>query len=213
MSLVGDAAAGSGATFEALNHAGHAGTDLLVILNDNKWSISRTVGGLSKYLNRIRTLPAYREFKKDFQETVSMLPLVGGLISRWTESVKEAVANYMNPGHLFRELGWTYFGPENGHDEARLETLLRDLSNRVKGPVLLHVVTEKGLEADEGRRPRPLGPARPARARRSGGPRRSGARGRSRAGLPRAGSGREADQLHEGLHPRGAPRRWRPTRA
>ena len=72
-----------------------------------------------------------------------MLPLVGGPLSRWTESVKEAVANYMNPGHLFRELGWTYFGPENGHDEPRLETLLRDLA-RVKGPVLLHVVTEKG---------------------------------------------------------------------
>jgi 1-deoxy-D-xylulose-5-phosphate synthase len=143
VSLVGDAAAGSGNTFEALNHAGHAGHDLLVILNDNKWSISETVGGLSKYLNRIRTLPAYREFKKDFQETVSMLPLVGGPLSRWTESVKDAVANYMNPGHLFRELGWTYFGPENGHDEARLEVLLRDL-RRVKGPVLLHVVTEKG---------------------------------------------------------------------
>lgn len=143
VALVGDAAAASGSTFEALNHAGHAGTDLLVILNDNKWSIARTVGGLSRYLNRIRTLPAYREFKKDFQDTVAMLPLVGGPLSRWTENVKEAVANYMNPGHLFRELGWTYFGPENGHDEPRLETLLRDLA-RVKGPVLLHVVTEKG---------------------------------------------------------------------
>jgi len=143
VALVGDAAAASGATFEALNHAGHTSTDLLVILNDNKWSIARTVGGLSRYLNRIRTLPAYREFKKDFQDTVAMLPVVGGPLSRWTENVKEAVANYMNPGHLFRELGWTYFGPENGHDEPRMETLLRDLA-RVKGPVLLHVITEKG---------------------------------------------------------------------
>ena len=143
VALVGDAAAASGATFEALNHAGHTSTDLLVILNDNKWSIARTVGGLSRYLNRIRTLPVYREFKKDFQDTVAMLPLVGGPLSRWTENVKEAVANYMNPGHLFRELGWTYFGPENGHDEERLETILRDLA-RVKGPVLLHVITEKG---------------------------------------------------------------------
>ncbi len=143
IAVVGDAAAGAGVTFEALNHAGHAGHDLLVILNDNKWSIARTVGGLSKYLNRIRTLPAYREFKKDFVETLAMLPVVGGPLARWSESVKEAVANYLNPGHLFRDLGWTYFGPENGHDEQRLETLLRDL-NRVKGPVLLHVVTEKG---------------------------------------------------------------------
>ncbi|MFO0933318.1 MAG: 1-deoxy-D-xylulose-5-phosphate synthase [Planctomycetota bacterium] len=143
VALVGDAAAASGATFEALNHAGHEGKRVLVILNDNKWSIAQTVGGLSKYLNRMRTLPAYREFKKDFHEAIGMLPLVGAPLARWTESVKEAFANYMNPGHLFRELGWTYFGPENGHDEPRLETLLRDL-RRVEGPVLLHVVTEKG---------------------------------------------------------------------
>ena len=143
VAVVGDAAAAAGATFEALNHAGHEGHRILVVLNDNRWSIARTVGGLSKYLNRIRTLPAYREFKKDFHDTVAMLPLVGAPLARWTESVKEAVANYLNPGHLFRELGWTYFGPENGHDEPRLETLLRDLQ-RVEGPVLLHVVTEKG---------------------------------------------------------------------
>jgi 1-deoxy-D-xylulose-5-phosphate synthase len=143
VALVGDAAAGAGVTFEALNHAGHAGADLLVILNDNEWSIARTVGGLAKYLNRIRTLPAYREFKKDFQDTVAMVPLVGERLAKWTKAVKESVANYLNPGHLFRELGWTYFGPENGHDEPRLETLLRELQ-RVKGPVLFHVVTEKG---------------------------------------------------------------------
>jgi len=148
VALVGDAAAASGATFEALNHAGHEGKRVLVILNDNKWSIAQTVGGLSKYLNRIRTLPAYREFKKDFHDAIGMLPLVGAPLARWTESVKEAVANYLNPGHLFRELGWTYFGPENGHDEPRLERLLRDLE-RVEGPVLLHVVTEKGRGYDK----------------------------------------------------------------
>ncbi len=115
----------------------------LVVLNDNRWSIARTVGGLAKYLNRIRTLPQYREFKKEFLDTVGMLPVVGGPVARWAEQVKEAVANSLNPGHLFRELGWTYFGPENGHDVARLEVLFRDLQ-RVKGPVHLHVVTEKG---------------------------------------------------------------------
>ena len=147
VAVVGDAAAGAGVTFEALNHAGHSGHDLLVVLNDNRWSIARTVGGLAKYLNRIRTLPAYREFKKDFRSTVGMLPIVGTRLAKWGESMKEAVANYMNPGHLFRELGWTYFGPENGHDEPRLETILRDLQ-RVRGPVLLHVVTEKGRGYD-----------------------------------------------------------------
>jgi 1-deoxy-D-xylulose-5-phosphate synthase len=143
VAVVGDAAAGSGVTFEALNHAGHGEARLLVILNDNEWSIARTVGAMRKYLNRIRTLPAYREGKKDLYEALGMLPLVGGALSRWAENVKEAMANYLSPGHVFRELGWTYFGPENGHDVLRLETLLRDL-HRVEGPVLLHVITEKG---------------------------------------------------------------------
>jgi 1-deoxy-D-xylulose-5-phosphate synthase len=146
IAVVGDAAAGSGATFEALNHAGHGQADLLVILNDNEWSIARTVGALRKYLNRARTLPAYRESKRELLDALELVPLVGGPLSRWAASVKEAVANYVSPGHLFRELGWTYFGPENGHDEARLEVLLRDL-RRVQGPVLLHVVTEKGRGA------------------------------------------------------------------
>jgi 1-deoxy-D-xylulose-5-phosphate synthase len=143
VALVGDAAAGTGVTLEALNHAGHGDLDLLVVLNDNQWSIARTVGALRKYLNRIRTLPAYREGKKDLIEAIGMVPLVGSALSRWAENFKEAFANALSPGHLFRELGWTYFGPENGHDEPRLETLLHDLT-RVKGPVLLHVVTEKG---------------------------------------------------------------------
>lgn len=146
VAVVGDAAAGAGATFEALNHAGHGQANLLVILNDNQWSIARTVGALRKYLNRLRTLPAYREGKKELLDALTLVPLVGESLSRWAASVKEAVANYMSPGHLFRDLGWTYFGPENGHDEQRLETLLRDLQ-RVKGPVLLHVVTEKGRGA------------------------------------------------------------------
>jgi 1-deoxy-D-xylulose-5-phosphate synthase len=146
VAVVGDAAAGAGVTFEALNHAGHGQANLLVILNDNQWSIARTVGALGRYLNRIRTLPAYREGKKDLLDAIALVPLVGAPLQRWASNVKEAVANYMSPGHLFRELGWTYFGPENGHDEARLETLLRDLQ-RVEGPVLLHVVTEKGRGA------------------------------------------------------------------
>jgi 1-deoxy-D-xylulose-5-phosphate synthase len=146
VAVVGDAAAGAGVTFEALNHAGHGHANLLVVLNDNQWSIARTVGALGRYLNRIRTLPAYREGKKDLLDALALVPLVGGPLQRWASNVKEAVANYMSPGHLFRELGWTYFGPENGHDEPRLETLLRDL-HRVKGPVLLHVVTEKGRGA------------------------------------------------------------------
>ncbi len=143
VALVGDAAVGAGATFEALNHAGQGEAPLLVILNDNQWSIARTVGAMRKYLNRVRTLPAYREGKKELLESLDLLPLIGESLSRWVGSMKDAVANYLSPGQFFRELGWTYFGPESGHDVLRLETLLRDLQ-RVEGPVLLHVVTEKG---------------------------------------------------------------------
>lgn len=148
VAVVGDAAAGAGATFEALNHAGHGAMNLLVVLNDNQWSIARTVGALRKYLNRIRTLPAYREGKTEVLDALNLIPFVGERLSRWAENVKEAFANYLSPGHLFRELGWTYFGPENGHDERRLERLLHDLT-RVRGPVLLHVVTEKGRGYDD----------------------------------------------------------------
>ncbi len=148
IAIVGDAASAAGATFEALNHAGANDANVLVILNDNQWSIARTVGAMRKYLNRIRTLPAYREGKTEVLDALNHLPLVGGPLSRWAGNVKEAIANYINPGHLFRELGWTYFGPENGHDAESLERLLRDLK-RVSGPVLLHVVTEKGRGAPE----------------------------------------------------------------
>jgi 1-deoxy-D-xylulose-5-phosphate synthase len=148
VAIVGDAAAASGVTFEALNDVGQGDTNLLVILNDNQWSISRTVGALRKYLNRIRTLPAYREGKSELHDALGALPFVGDRLSRWVGNVKEGFANALSPGHLFRELGWTYFGPENGHDVHRLEQLLHDLK-RVKGPVLLHLVTEKGRGAPD----------------------------------------------------------------
>ena len=148
IAVVGDAAASSGATLEALNDAGARAANLLVILNDNQWSIARTVGAMRKYLNRIRTLPAYREGKSEVLEAIGAFPFVGDKFSRWAGNVKEAFANAISPGHLFRELGWTYFGPENGHDVLRMEQLLHDLK-RVDGPVLLHVVTEKGRGAPD----------------------------------------------------------------
>ena len=148
VAIVGDAAAASGATFEALNDAGQRDANLLVVLNDNQWSIARTVGAMRKYLNRIRTLPAYREGKDEILDALNAVPFVGDKLSKLAGNMKEALANAISPGHLFRELGWTYFGPENGHDVVRLEQLLHDL-RRVSGPVLLHVVTEKGKGAPD----------------------------------------------------------------
>ena len=88
IAIVGDAASASGATFEALNHAGAIDSNVLVILNDNQWSIARTVGAMRKYLNRIRTLPAYREGKTEVIDALNLLPLVGGPLSRWAATSK-----------------------------------------------------------------------------------------------------------------------------
>lgn len=140
--LLGGEGAEMGQTLEALDRVGGTDTRVLVILNDDRETQPRSAGAVRRYVHRMRTLPAYREGKKELVDAISMVPFVGDALSRFAGNVKEAVANYLSPGHLFRELGWTYFGPEDGHDVLRLEQLLLDL-HRVEGPVLLHLVTRR----------------------------------------------------------------------
>ena len=142
VALLDQQATGTGIALEALNEIGGTDTNLLVVVHDAEFAFERTTGSLRRYLNRMRTLPGYREGKKELLDALGGLPFVGGGLSRWAGNVKEAVANYLSPGHLFREFGWTYFGPENGHDVLKLEQLLLDL-RRVEGPVILHVVTDR----------------------------------------------------------------------
>jgi 1-deoxy-D-xylulose-5-phosphate synthase len=147
VALLDQQATGTGIALEALNEIGGTDTNLLVVVHDSEFAFQRTTGSLRRYLNRMRTLPGYREGKKELLDALGGLPFVGGGLSRWAGNVKEAVANYLSPGHLFREFGWTYFGPENGHDVLKLEQLLLDLQ-RVEGPVLLHVVTDQRRGTD-----------------------------------------------------------------
>jgi len=137
--VIGDGALTAGMAFEALNHAGDSGVDLLVVLNDNDMSISPNVGGLSNYLARLLSGPVYTGMRESGKRMLSHLPPFEELARRAEEHLKGMVM----PGTLFEELGFNYIGPIDGHDLATLVVALRNLRER-SGPQFLHIVTQKG---------------------------------------------------------------------
>lgn len=141
--IIGDGALTGGMAFEALNHAGNEGRDLMVILNDNNMSISKNVGAMSAYLNRLRTDPSYSRTKEEIETSLKKIPAIGPNIARAAGRFKDFVKYLVVPGILFEELGFTYIGPVNGHDFDELIPVLKNCS-RMKGPVLIHLITEKG---------------------------------------------------------------------
>lgn len=143
VAVIGDGAMTGGMAFEALNHAGHERTHLVVVLNDNRMSIAPNVGALSDYLRRMRVSPHYWHFKTDFENLLRRLPLVGAGLASFVERAKNSFKYLLVPGMLFEELGFTYLGPVDGHDLGLVERVLRD-AREVPGPVLVHVVTKKG---------------------------------------------------------------------
>jgi 1-deoxy-D-xylulose-5-phosphate synthase len=143
VAVIGDGALPSGVVFEALNNASELNKDLLVILNDNKMGICPRVGGLAKYLDKARAAPFYNGLKKDVTWLLNKLPLVGEPTKEMLGSVKEAVKTFLHGGKLFEEMGFRYIGPVDGHDLKSLREYLQ-LVKEIKGPVLLHVFTEKG---------------------------------------------------------------------
>lgn len=142
VAVIGDGAIGGGLSFEALNHAGQEKRDLLVILNSNEMSISKTQGALSKYLNRLITLPIYIKFRADMNELIKKLPL-GKKAIKVSQKIEEGIKAMIVPGILFEELGFKYIGPIDGHN---IELLIKTLKNikEHKGPILLHIITKKG---------------------------------------------------------------------
>ncbi len=151
IAVIGDGALTGGIAFEALNHAGHAGSDLIVILNDNEMSISKNVGAMSSYLNRLRTDPSYSRTKEDIEQVLHKIPGIGPNIARAAGRVKDTVKYIMVPGILFEELGFTYIGPVNGHNLEELTIVLAN-AKKMKGPILLHTITEKGRGYEPARR-------------------------------------------------------------
>jgi len=144
IALVGDASIGAGMAFEGLNHAGTLrDEDMLVILNDNQMSIAESVGALVRYFDKIRASKSFISSKAEIQRALEAIPVVGQPLAKWIPRVKEAIQHYMNPGLIFEELGFRYFGPVDGHDVHRMISTLRDLRD-TSGPVFLHVLTNKG---------------------------------------------------------------------
>jgi len=139
VAVIGDGAMTAGLAFEALNHAGDTEADMLVILNDNDMSISPNVGALRKYLARILSGRLYSSAREGSKKVLSKMPPMWELARRVEEHMKGMVV----PGTLFEELGFNYFGPVDGHDLPNLLKMLKNL-RQLRGPRLLHVVTQKG---------------------------------------------------------------------
>ena len=143
VSVIGDASLGAGVAFEGLNHAGSTGHRLLVVLNDNEWSISKTVGAMARYLARIRSAKIVQRAQQEIQSLISAIPVIGARVDRTLEEIGEVIRHSIVPGHVFEELGVTYVGPIDGHDVKLLVEHLRRV-RQLDGVVLLHILTEKG---------------------------------------------------------------------
>ncbi len=141
VAVIGDGAMSAGMAFEALNNAGHLGTRMIVVLNDNEMSIAPPTGALSSYLTRLYTQGPFQELKAAAKGAVGLLPPP---VQEGARRAKEMLKGMTVGGTLFEELGFSYIGPVDGHDMDQLLPLLRTVKSRATGPVLIHAVTKKG---------------------------------------------------------------------
>ena len=147
VAIVGDAAISNGMSLEALNHAGDSQTNMTVILNDNKMSIARNVGALAQMLTRLRSKPWYQEAEEAASEAMLRLPGDAKHIAKQaSKGLKRGITHYIAPentGAMFEEMGFGYLGPIDGHNTELLIDVLTD-AKKLKGPVLVHIITTKG---------------------------------------------------------------------
>ncbi len=143
VAVIGDGALPSGVVFEALNNARRQSKKLLVILNDNQMSICPPVGGVADYLDRLRMNPVYTGLKDEVAKILGKVPLLGDPTERFLVQIKEAAKAGLSGGMIFEDMGFRYVGPIDGHNIGLLRKYLK-MVQRIDGPVLLHVVTEKG---------------------------------------------------------------------
>jgi 1-deoxy-D-xylulose-5-phosphate synthase len=143
VAVIGDGAFPSGIVFEALNNAALLKSKMLVVLNDNEMSICPRVGGLARYLDRLRANPFYSGLKQEIASVLNKVPVLGDPTERLLVQIKEGVKAGLHGGMLFEEFGFKYFGPIDGHDIALLKKYLKLVKSQ-EGPVLLHVITKKG---------------------------------------------------------------------
>lgn len=143
VSVIGDGAMTGGMAYEALNNASRIKSNFIIVLNDNEMSISRNVGGMSQYLNGLRTAQAYTELKKGVEDTLKRIPGKGDRIISQMKRTKSGIKQLFVPGMFFEDMGITYLGPVDGHDIRKLTRILRE-AKRVDHAVLVHVITRKG---------------------------------------------------------------------
>ena len=143
VSVIGDGSLTGGMAYEALNNAAHLDTNFIVILNDNNMSISENVGGVSTYLNSIRTDAKYLDLKDSIYYRLLEMPKYGQAIVKKIQNAKNGIKQLMIPGMFFEDMGIKYLGPVDGHDIKALRRVITE-AKRVKGAVLIHVITQKG---------------------------------------------------------------------
>ncbi len=143
IAVIGDGALTGGMAFEALNNAGRGHTHLIVILNDNEMSISKNVGGMVKYLTKLRSSRDYLRAKEGVEDALSHVPVIGEQMVHTIKRTKGKVKSFLIENTLFEQLGVTYLGPIDGHSYEELIDILEN-AKEMKGPVLIHVKTKKG---------------------------------------------------------------------
>lgn len=143
VSVIGDGAMTGGMAYEALNNASRLTSNFIIVLNDNNMSISENVGGLSAHLSNIRTATAYQDLKSGVTSSLSRIPKYGDRMIRRIRQTKSGIKQLFIPGMLFENMGITYLGPVDGHDIPAMVKIFRE-ARKVKGAVLVHVLTKKG---------------------------------------------------------------------
>lgn len=143
IAVIGDGALTGGMALEALNDAGYSKCKMTVILNDNEMSISPNVGGLNKFLGKLRTKKLYTTTNNLLKKQISSVPVIGKPMVVGIQRIKRAIKQLVIHKMFFEDIGFTYLGPVDGHNIEKLESILKT-SKQVNGPVLIHVLTKKG---------------------------------------------------------------------
>lgn len=143
VSVIGDGALTGGMAYEAMNNAAGLKTNFIIVLNDNNMSISKNVGGMSSYLSALRTAESYTGMKINVTKTLKKVPKIGPAIVDTMRKTKSSIKQLIIPGMLFENMGIIYLGPVDGHNMRQMMRLFNE-AKRVEGPVIVHVLTEKG---------------------------------------------------------------------
>lgn len=143
VAVIGDGALSGGLAFEALNNAGRLNSNLIIVLNDNKMSISENVGGIANYLGQLRTDVKYNKLKESVEKALNNVPGIGSVIADKIRKSKDSIKRLVIPGMLFEDMGLTYIGPIDGHNINEMITAFTSAS-KVNKAVLIHVITKKG---------------------------------------------------------------------